>query len=408
MPKLTDAIVAALPVTGRQYLKCEPGSGYAVHVTCAGTKVLVARVRFRGQRIRVPLGRFPDLKVAAGRDLARTAIADIRAGKNPILERELRVKAARAGDITVARLAEKWLAEYVRPKLKPRTADDYGKLLDQYILPAVGRLPVSRVSRDDATRMHVAMVKTPRRANYALRTLGGLMQFACDLKLRPPLDNPARRIKLYREGKRERFLSEEEFASAAEAITEAEREGVIGPYAAAGLRLCMLTGARSGEITATKWKHIDFDRRIIRLPDSKTNEPRTIHLSEAAIEVLKTLPRRGPYVIAGAKDGEPFKNLSRSWIVARAKRGLDDVRLHDLRHSFASLGLKNGVPLAMIGALLGHKVAATTQRYAHLARGAVANVNDQIGAAMAAAIEPKDQPAAKIVKLRRRRGQRHG
>jgi integrase len=229
------------------------------------------------------------------------------------------------------------------------------------------------------------------------------MNFACDLKLRPPLDNPCRRIKRYREGKRERFLTEDEIGKAAEAITEAEREGTVGPHAAAGLRLALFTGARSGEVIAAKWEHVDWDRRIIRLPDSKTNDPRTIHLSDAALEVLKTTPRSGPYIIAGAKSGEPYKNLTRAWIVARAKGGLEDVRLHDLRHSYASLAAGRGVSLLMIGKLLGHKTPLTTARYSHLARDAVAAINDELGAAMQAAIEKKAPPSAKVVKLRRPR-----
>jgi integrase len=209
---------------------------------------------------------------------------------------------------------------------------------------------------------------------------------------------------MFRERPRERFLSELEIGKAADAIEQAERAGKMGPHAAAGLRLALFTGARSGEITAAQWKHVDWGRRLIRLPDSKTNEARTIHLSDAAVEVLKALPRVGPYVIAGAVPGQPFKNLSRSWIVARAFGGLEDVRLHDLRHSFASLAAGRGVSLVLIGKLLGHRVAATTQRYAHLARDTVATVNDEIAAAMVAAIEKgAGAPAANVVKLKRRR-----
>jgi integrase len=208
---------------------------------------------------------------------------------------------------------------------------------------------------------------------------------------------------MYREKARERFLSETEISAAADAIEQAERGGKIGPFGVAGLRLALFTGARSGEITAIQWGHIDWQRKLVRLPDSKTNEPRTIHLSDAAIEVLKTVPRIGPYVIAGAVPEEPYKNLSRAWIVARAFAGLDDVRLHDLRHSYASLAAGRGVPLQMIGKLLGHKVVATTQRYAHLARDAAAAVNDELGAAMQAAIAKKPARSAKVVKLRRPR-----
>jgi integrase len=207
---------------------------------------------------------------------------------------------------------------------------------------------------------------------------------------------------MYRERARERFLSEPEIGKAAAAIAKAEAEGVIGPHAAAGLRLALFTGARSGEITAAKWSHFDRTRKVIRLPDSKTNEPRTIHLSDAALEVLAGVPHVEPFIVAGAKKGEPFKNLGRSWIVARAYGGLENVRLHDLRHSYASLAASRGVSLQMIGKLLGHKVAATTQRYAHLARDVVADINDQLGAAMTAAIE-KPAPRANVVKMKRRR-----
>src|SRR5262249_54141911 len=155
--------------------------------------------------------------------------------------------------------------------------------------------------------------------------------------------------------------------------------------------------------TAIEWSHIDWQRRLIRLPDSKPNEPRTIHLSEAALEVLKTVPRIGRFVIAGAKPAEPYKNLGRAWIDFLGHSGLRDVRLHDSRLSFASLAAGRGVSLQMIGKLLGHKVPATTQRYAHLARDAVAAINDELGAAMQAAIANGEPKSAKVVKLKRLR-----
>jgi integrase len=149
---------------------------------------------------------------------------------------------------------------------------------------------------------------------------------------------------------------------------------------------------------------------VIRLPDSKTNEPRTIHLSEAALKVLRGLPRVGPYIIAGSKTGAPYKSLSAAWILVRGYSALDDVRLHDLRHSYASLAAARGISLQMIGKLLGHKAPATTARYAHLARDAVAAVNDELGAAMQAAIGKGKPESATVVKLRRTRkvGRRNG
>jgi integrase len=235
--------------------------------------------------------------------------------------------------------------------------------------------------------LHLAMQSTPRRANYTVSTVRALMTFAERCGLRPPMSNPAKGVEMYRERQRERFLSEGEIGRAAEAITAVEQARKIGPHAAAGLRLALFTGARSGELTAAEWRHVDWGRGLIRLPDSKTNEPRTIHLSPAALEVLRAVPRVGKFIVAGKNPDEAYSNLSRAWIIAREFAGLIDVRLHDLRHSYASLAAARGVSLQMIGKLLGHRVPATTQRYAHLARDAVAAVNDELGAALAAAIE---------------------
>jgi integrase len=402
MQKLTETVVNSLAIDGRDYTIFDAAlSGFGVRVTPAGKRIFVARAWASGRIRKVSIGTHPEMTVTAARAHARDALAAIRAGADPAIEKANRRAAIEAGEVTVAALADRWLKEYVRPKLKPRTHLDYVRLLEQRILPRLGHLAVSRVTKADVVSFHVSMQVHPRRANYAVATFRSLMSFAEDCNLRPPMSNPARKIKMYRERARERFLSEAEIAAAADAIQSAETQGKIGPHAAAGLRLALFTGARSGEITAIEWSHVDWDRRLIRLPDSKTNEPRTIHLSDAAIEVIRTIPRVGPYVIAGGKPGQPFKNLSRCWIIAREFGGLGDVRLHDLRHSFASLAAGRGVSLQMIGKLLGHKVAATTQRYAHLARDAVSAVNDELGEAMLAAIAPKPRQPANVVRLPR-------
>jgi integrase len=396
--RLTEALLDSLTPSDRDQFLFDsllPTFGY--RLTPKGRGIL-----FVGKPRRT-VGYRPPLKVAPAREQAQAMLVDIRQGRDPVVERKARAARVAAGTMTVVQLAEKWLANYVRPKLKPRTVEDYQRLLAQHILPPMGSLPVASVERSDAERLHVAMARTPRRANYTISTGHVLFNYAIDLGLRPPGSNPFRRIKRYRERKIERFLSEAEIGKAAEAIEQAERARKIGPHAAAGLRLALFTGARSGEITAIQWSHVDWERRLIRLPDSKVNEPRTIHLSEAALEVLKTVPRIGPFVVAGAKPDEPYKNLGRAWIDIRGNVGLADARLHDLRHSFASLAAGRGVSLQMIGKLLGHKVPATTQRYAHLARDAVQAVNDELGAAMQAAIAKGSPPTAKVVKLRRRR-----
>jgi integrase len=401
MPKLTESFVQSRKPDGRDRLFTDSQlPGFGLRITATATKLFLVQARVAGRRRKVTLGLYPAMSVVQARGLALQALADLRRGADPKTERKRRA----IGGLTVTELAAKWLAEHVRPKLKPRTVSDYEQLLAQRILPALGSLPVAAVSRDDVNRLHVAMRPIPRRANYTVSTVHALLNFAIDHGLRAPGTNPAHRIKFYRERKIERFLSESEMARAAEGISAAERAGKIGPHIAAGLRLALFTGARSGEIAAAQWPHVDYERRLIRLPDSKTNEPRTIHLSDAALEVLRAIPHIGPYIIVGAVPGEPCKNLSRAWIIARSYAGLDDVRLHDLRHSYASLAAGRGVSLQMIGKLLGHRSPQTTARYAHLARDAAAAVNDELGAAMTAAIEKGTPSPAEVIKLKPHRG----
>ena len=408
MVRLTEALVASLqPAARDRILYDDRVVGFALRITPAGTRLFSVRAYVNGKRRTAPLGRFPELGVAQARDLALQALADMRRGLDPTEARKARAKARAAAEVTVAELTVRWMAEHVRPKLKPKTVIKYEQLLARLILPVLGDIPVARLAVDDISRFHAALAHIPRSANHAKAIVSALLNFGCALGLRAPGDNPARRVRPYRERQSERFLSETELVAAAEGIAAAERAGKIGPYAAAGLRLALFTGARSGEITAAEWGHINWQRRFLRLPDSKNNQPRTIHLSDAAIEVLRGLPRVRPYIIAGAIPGEPYKNLTRAWAIARRFAGLEDVRLHDLRHSYASLAASQGIGLPMIGKLLGHRNPATTARYAHLARDAAAAINDQLGVIMTAAIERGAPQSASVVKLAKRR-RRHG
>jgi integrase len=374
--------------------------GLGLRITPTGTKIFVAQARVAGQKRRITVGYAADMPLSKARAEAQQMIVAMRNGVDPTAEQRARLRAAAARSVTLRDFSERWLTEHVFPKLKPRTSQGYKEILARHILPALGNLSIAAVDREQVERLHLAMADTPRTANQAIAIVRALLGFAVQHGLRT--GNPAAAIKAYRENKRERFLSEAEIGAAADAITQAESRG-IGPFAAAGLRLCLFTGARSGEITSIRWDHIDWQRRLIRLPDRKTNEPRTIHLSDAAIEVLRNVPHVGPYVIAGRKYGSPFQSLSRAWHIARNYAGFDDVHLHDFRHSFASIAAGQGLSLYTIGKLLGHKNPKTTARYAHLARDVAQSANDEIGAVMQAAIEKGPQRSKVVVAYRRQR-----
>jgi integrase len=405
MKKLTEAIVAGLPVTGRDLFVFDAVQrGLALRITPAGARIFIAQAGVDGRKRRITIGYHPELTVAEARRKAATMLADLRAGEDPKAAAFAREAARAGGSITVRELAEKWLTEYVRLKLKPSSAYGYERLLKANIIPAIGNVAVAQLDKAAVMRLHAKMAGTKRQANFALAVLRSLMRYAEDLKLRPPHQNPTDRIKRYRERKSERFLSEAEIAKVMETITTAESSGKIGPFAAAGIKLAMLTGARSGELSAARWTDIDWQRRIIILKDHKTDagdSPRIVHLSDAAIDVLRGLHRVGPYILAGRKPGTALK-LSHVWMRVRGAAGLEDVRLHDLRHSYASLALARGTSLSMVGRLLGHRDLKSTARYAHLAHDDVAAAADNIGSAYEAAIAKGAQPAGKVLKMPRR------
>src|SRR5262249_4934645 len=226
--RLTEALLEGLAPSDRdQFFFDSRLATFGYRLTPGGRGIF-----FVGKPRRT-IGYRPPLRVSEAREQAHAMLADIRQGRDPVIERKARAARMAAGTITVAQLAEKWLANYVRPKLKPRTAFDYERLLAQHILPALGRFPLAGVERSDVERLHVAMARTPRRANYTISTTHVLFNHAIDLGLRPPGSNPARPIRRYRERKVERFLSEAEIAKAADAIERAERAGQIGRDGAA-------------------------------------------------------------------------------------------------------------------------------------------------------------------------------
>jgi integrase len=205
--------------------------------------------------------------------------------------------------------------------------------------------------------------------------------------LRPDGSNPRKHIKKYREEKRERFLSPAELRRVGEVLREMEEEGIELPSSIAAARLLMLTGCRLGEIMTLQWKHVDIAGKALRLPDSKSGA-KVVHLGKPAVEILLKLGRivENPWVIVGAKPGARLTDLQPFWQRVRARAGLKDVRIHDLRHTFASTAVASGQGLPMIGKLLGHTQVQTTARYAHLAADPVKSAADQVSMSIAAAL----------------------
>ena len=231
--------------------------------------------------------------------------------------------------------------------------------------------------------------------------LGSIFTFAVNRRLRP--DNPAWRVKKYQARRMERFLSPAELATLGEVLTAAERDDE-NPTAIAAVRLLMLTGARKGEILNLEWDWVDFERGCLRLPESKTGA-RVIPLGAPALELLASLPRveGNPYVLPGEKEGEHFVGLQKVWERLRKRAGLEDLRLHDLRHSFASVAVAGGDSLYLVGKVLGHRQSATTERYAHLADDPLRAVAERTAGTIAAAMNGQPEGGAEVVPLPKRK-----
>ena len=202
---------------------------------------------------------------------------------------------------------------------------------------------------------------------------------------RDDFSNPTRHVEKFKEKPRHRYLSTEEQKRLGKALNQAEAENIASPYAANAIRLLSLTGARLREITHLKWDFVNFERGTLDLPDSKTGH-KTIYLNAAAKDILSQIVRQAdnPYVICGIIPGGPLINLQKPWSRIRAIADLEDVRMHDLRHTFASVAAMGGMSLPMIGALLGHSQPQTTARYAHLAANPMMEASEQIGKQIAA------------------------
>jgi integrase len=347
--------------------------GFGVRVKPTGRKTYLVQYRnVNGRTRRFTLGPHGVLTATQARKAALKVLAEAARGRDPSAERR-----AKRASTMVAGLAERYLEEHARPKKKPSSARTDEANLRLHVLPALGTRQVTDVARFDIARLHHEMRATPGAANRVLALLSKMFNLAEVWGLRPDGSNPCRHIARFPEQKLERYLSEEELARLGQALRDAEANGTELPATVAAIRLLIFTGCRLSEILTLRWNYVDLERCRIRFPDSKTGA-KTIPLNEPAIAVLKDLPISGEYVIRGAKLGKHLVNLRKPWYRIRVATGLDDVRLHDLRHTFASVGASAGLGLPIIGKLLSHTQAATTQRYAHLADDPVRAASEEI------------------------------
>ena len=337
-------------------------TGFGLRVRRSGRKSYVVQTRIAGKLCWFTIGPHGPLNPDQARARALEILACAKKGIDP---RD--ADARREAEPSMADLGRRFLEEYVPVHCKPSTREEYSRSVRLFVDPVIGELRVPEVQRKDIAALHHGLRDKPYQANRTLGVLSKMFSLAEVWGWRPDGSNPCRHVKRYKEHKRERFLSPEETERLGQVLRDVEEEM---PSAVAAFRLLLLTGSRMSEIRDLRWEYVKDD--CIELPDAKTGG-RVVPLGPEARAVLSSIPRDedNPWVIAGRLPGSHLTNLQRPWRRIRKQAGLEGVRIHDLRHSFASRALALGESLTMIGKLLGHTQVQTTARYAHLARDSI-------------------------------------
>jgi len=400
MLRLTKRIVdAAKPVSDRDVFRWDGelrGFGLRVKPTGVKSYIIQYRTLTRTSR-RMTIGQHGVLTAEEARKEAKIQLGRAAKGDDPAAD-----KANARDHLSFATFSEWYLSDHAATKKKPSSVRMDRINLNKHILPIFGRKRLDAIGRVDMVRLHHSMRDTPGAANRCLALLSKMMNLAERWGERPDGSNPCRHVEKYRENKRYRFLSADELARLGAACQRCEHDGTISPAFLALVRLLIFTGARLSEIRQAQWDWVDFKSGVLHLPDSKTGA-KTIMLPAPALDVLSRLARveANPYIITG-EGNRYLVNVWKQWAALRELAKLEDVRLHDLRHSFASIGAAGGMSLNMIGGLLGHRQTQTTSRYAHLAADPLKAAANRIAGAIASIMNPK-RARAEVVPLKRKR-----
>ena len=417
--RITKKAVDEITPTGAEFTVWDRDlTGFGVRVRPNGAMSFVVVYRAGNGRKaavkKLTVGAVGRLTPDEARGLAKKALGAVANGHDPAAD-----KSDASKGLTVRELADVFLSDHVRAKRKNATIERYEHSLRAHIVPEFGSTKVDKLTRSAVSKLHLKLKATPAMANYSLAVISSMYGFAQRRGLAPEGMNPASRIEKYKERQRERFLTVEELGQLGDALREAETNGipwevdearptakhapkienrrtVFGPFAVAAVRLLLLTGCRLREVLQLKWSYIDFDRGMIFLPNSKTGR-KPVVLNAPALAVLASVPNIGSYVVPGDDPEKPRHDLKKIWAAACRRAGLGSVRLHDLRHTFASVGAGGGLGLPIVGRLLGHTQAATTARYAHLDADPLRRASDRIGGAISAALDANR--SAEIINL---------
>ena len=369
--KLSERMVkSAQPREKDYHIFDEEVRGLSLCVYKSGNRAFAFSYRFKGRQRRYTIGRWPEWSVTAARERAKVIRRQIEDGIDPMEKRQAALAEPRISD-----LVDRYQSEHL-PRLAARNASDQKSMLRRFVMPSWHARLVSEITPMDVDAILVEVAKgrpnkegvvvpTPIRANRVGEVLRKMFNLAVKWGMRP--DNPAETFRRLPEVERDRFLSPDEIDMIISVLDRCEDQR--GPDI---IRMCLLTGARLGEVRCATFEQFDLERGIWTKQASTTKQ-RKIHRVPISDDVVALIRKRRAalgvgegWLFPGDAEGKPVQDLRRFWGRVRRETGLEDVRIHDLRHTFASLLVSGGASLEMIGKLLGHSQAKTTQRYAHL------------------------------------------
>lgn len=377
MPRITEKFIKSIVPDPKKELFFWDDNlkGFGLRVSPKGRVSFIIQYRNESGRTgRHKLGTAANMKAERARSLAREKLGGIETGADPSRERrDLRHRP------TLRILASEYLEQH-GPKKRESSLRNDRSMLDRIILPALGDRLVSEIDTRDISRLHHSRRSTPYQANRVLALLSKMFSLAVQWKYRA--DNPAKGIERFPEQNRERWLNDDEIRRLIGAL-----DASLNERAANAVRMLLLTGARKNEVLQARWEHIDFQRGTWHKPSAHTKQKRTeqIPLSSAALVLLADMreaagsPGEG-FLFPGDAAGKPLQDLKKFWNRICAEADIEDARLHDLRHTFASQLVSSGAPLMIVGRLLGHTQAVTTHRYAHLADDPLRKASNRFGA----------------------------
>lgn len=373
--KLTKSRIDKIKYKGEKNSRCvhwdDDIKGFGLRVYPSGRKAFILSYRLNRVKRLLTLGDFGTLTVENARKLAKKKLLDVENGIDPIAEKYKKDESAK-----VSELCHVYLEKHA--KIHKRSWKEDEKRINRVILPAIGKRTISSIVRHDVSKIHEQVGKTGKyEANRILALLSVMFEFARkEGYVSDSHPNPAKGITKYKEEKRDRWVKPEELPRLVESI---DTEPNI--YTRAAIWLYLLLGVRKSELLCAKWKDVDFVRNELRLGTTKAERIHYVPISKPAIEIFKNIPKQvgNPFVICGKNPNSHLVNINKPWRRIRKEAGLEDVRLHDLRRTVGSWLATSGHSLHLIGKVLNHSNASTTQIYAHLSQDPMKQAMEEHG-----------------------------